>query len=202
MAFTTKKSLLEKVRAGDEISWNEFYRTYKPLILLCGRDCSLTQTENEELVQLVMMEIFRKDILKHYDLDNIPDHIVFQYDPARGRFRHYLKKIIRHHALKLYARRKATVPLDEITEGENPPSDDWDEKWEREWTRHLLNMALFELKTQVQPDTYVAFELYALQQKPVREVAEFLHMSVSAVYTAKSRCIADLKKIMANLEER
>ena len=28
MAFTTKKSLLRKVRAGDEISWNEFYQTY------------------------------------------------------------------------------------------------------------------------------------------------------------------------------
>ena len=79
MAFTTKKSLLKKVRAGDEISWNEFYQTYKPLILLCGMDCSLTQYENEELVQLVMTEIFRKDILKNYDLDKVPDHIVFQF---------------------------------------------------------------------------------------------------------------------------
>ena len=36
MAFTTKKSLLAKVRAGDEISWQEFYDTYKPLMILVG----------------------------------------------------------------------------------------------------------------------------------------------------------------------
>ena len=38
MAFTTKKSLLAKVRAGDEISWQEFYDTYKPLMILVGND--------------------------------------------------------------------------------------------------------------------------------------------------------------------
>ncbi len=202
MAFTTKKSLLRKVRAGDEISWNEFYQTYKPLILLCGLDCSLTATENEELVQQVMMEIFQKDILKNYDLDKVPDHIVFQFDPSRGRFRHYLKKIIRNHAIKLYHKRHDMLSLGEMEEGKAPAVDDWDNQWEKEWKRHLLNMALFELKTEVQPETFVAFEMYALQHKPVKDVAEFLHMSVSAVYTAKSRCIADLKKIIANLEER
>ena len=51
MAFTTKKSLLAKVRSGDEISWLEFYTTYKPLILLCGGDCGLTQDEKEEVKQ-------------------------------------------------------------------------------------------------------------------------------------------------------
>lgn len=58
-----------------------------------------------------------------------------------------------------------------------------------------------DLKIQVQPKAFVAFEMSALQNKPVREVMEFLHMSVSAVCTAKSRCIADMKNIIANLEE-
>ena len=31
MAFTTSKSLLIKVRNGDEISWSEFYKTYQGL---------------------------------------------------------------------------------------------------------------------------------------------------------------------------
>ena len=113
----------------------------------------------------------------------------------------YLKKIIRNHAIKLYHRRHATLPLEVVEEGNHPVADDWDRLWEKEWKRHLFNMALEELKTQVQPETFVAFEMYALQNKPVREVAEFLHMSVSAVYTAKSRCIADMKNIIANLEE-
>lgn len=92
MAFTTKKSLLAKVRAGDEISWQEFYDTYKPLMILVGNDCGLTTDENDELVQTVMCEIFQKNILDKYDIDKVPDNVIFKYDPAKGRFRHYLKK--------------------------------------------------------------------------------------------------------------
>ena len=77
MAFTTKNSLLVKVRAGDEISWSEFYETYRPLIYLVGRDCGLNAGENEELVQLVMCEIFRKDILAKYNIEEVPKVITF-----------------------------------------------------------------------------------------------------------------------------
>ena len=94
MAFTTRKSLLAKVRAGDEVSWSDFYTAYKPLIYLCGNDCGLNDAEKEELVQQVMTEIFRKDIIGKFDPDNIPKDITFKYDPAKGRFRHYLRKTI------------------------------------------------------------------------------------------------------------
>lgn len=78
MAFTTRKSLLAKVRAGDEVSWHEFYTAYRPLILLCGNDCSLTPDENDELVQAVMTEIFKHDIIGKYDPENIPDSVIFK----------------------------------------------------------------------------------------------------------------------------
>ena len=53
MAFTTRKSLLAKVRNGDEIAWAEFYATYKPLILLIGGDHGLTYDEKQELIQTI-----------------------------------------------------------------------------------------------------------------------------------------------------
>jgi RNA polymerase sigma factor (sigma-70 family) len=202
MAFTTRKSLLAKVRAGDEVSWAEFYAAYKPLILLCGEDCMLTPDENDELVQQVMSEIFRKDIVGKYDPDFVPRDVVFHYDPKRGRFRHYLRKIIRNQALKIYRKRNGFAGTDD---GETPPAepsvDVWNELWDEEWKRHALAMALAELKGHVQPATYVAFEMYVLQERPVREVADFLGISVASVYTAKSRCIAALKEIISKLEE-
>ena len=67
MAFTTRKSLLAKVRGGDEVSWQEFYAAYKPLILLCGADCGLDRDEKDELVQKVMCEIFCKDIVGKFE---------------------------------------------------------------------------------------------------------------------------------------
>ena len=134
MAFTTRKSLLAKVRAGDEVSWAEFYAAYKPLILLCGQDCLLTPDENDELVQQVMSEIFQKDIVGKYDPDHIPDDIVFHYDPSHGRFRHYLRKIIRNQALKIIQKRKGFVELDNPEKTvEEPAIDVWDELWDEEW---------------------------------------------------------------------
>lgn len=203
MAFTTKKSLLAKVRAGDEVSWRDFYSAYKPLILLCGNDCSLTPDENEELVQMVMTEIFKHDIIGRYDPENIPDNVVFKYDPAKGRFRHYLRKIIRNQAIRIYHKRSACVSIeDDNSVSETPDANVFDALWEEEWKKHLLNMALAELKGRVQAETYLAFEMYALQNREVEEVAEFLNLSVSSVYTAKSRCICVLKEIVSNLEER
>ena len=203
MAFTTKKSLLAKVRAGDEVSWAEFYATYKPLILLCGQDCTLTPDENDELVQQVMSEIFRKDIVGKYDPDHIPDDVVFHYDQSHGRFRHYLRGIIRNQALKILRKRKSVVELDDPAQQiAEPAVDIWDELWDEEWKRHVLAMALTELKGHVQPETYVAFEMYALQERPVQEVADFLNLPIASVYTAKSRCIAALKEIITKLEEQ
>ena len=203
MAFTTKKSLLAKVRAGDEVSWAEFYAAYKPLILLCGQDCLLTPDENDELVQQVMSEIFRKDIVGKYDPEHIPDDVVFHYDPAHGRFRHYLRGIIRNQALKLIRKRKGTVDLDDpVQQVAEPAVDVWDEMWDEEWKRHVLAMALTELKGHVQPETYVAFEMYAIQERSVQEVADFLNLPIASIYTAKSRCIAALKEIISKLEEQ
>ena len=203
MAFTTKRSLLLKVRSGDEVSWQKFYTTYRPLILLCGRDHSLTPDENEELVQKVMCEIFQKDILDKYDPDKVPDDVVFKYDPARGRFRHYLRKIIRYQAIRIYKKRTLLENIDDPQTATGLASqDEWEKAWDSEWYKHLLNMALIELKNKVQPKTFAAFEMYALQDREPQDVAKFLNMSLSSIYTVKSRCITALKEIIANLEEK
>ena len=204
MAFTTRKSLLAKMRSGDEVSWREFYDAYKPLIWLCGQDCNLTPDENEELIQKVIVEIFSKDIVGKFDPDNVPEHVVFKYDPGKGRFRHYLRKLIRYQAIRIYRSRvkHPTASIDDENLPPLPSADEWENAWNDEWRKHILNMALVELKGHVQSETYVAFEMYALQNRPVQEVAEFLNISLSSVYVAKSRCIAALKEIIRDLEEK
>ena len=36
MAFTTRLSLIARISDGNEISWQDFHDTYKPLIYLRG----------------------------------------------------------------------------------------------------------------------------------------------------------------------
>jgi len=200
MAFTTKKSLLAKVRAGDEISWCEFYETYRSLIFLVGGDCGLTPSEREELVQLVMCEIFQKDILVKYNIEEVPKDVTFKYDPSKGRFRYFLKAITRNQALKLYHKRSDFACIDEILE---PAAEaKFDSDWDEEWRKHLFTQAMEELKNQVQAVTYTAFEMYAVQGRSVKDVSDFLNISVNSVYVAKNRCIAAIKEIITDLEKR
>lgn len=206
MAFTTSKSLLNRVRSGDEVSWKEFYDTYKPLIMLCGSDCGLTEEENKDLVQLVMCEIFKKNSLDNFDPDHIPSHIVFKHDPAKGRFRHYFRKIVRYQAIKIYNKRNNQLISIQDPAESIPPAvlsvESWENIWNEEWQKHLLTMALRELQIQVTPVSYVVFEMYALHRRSLKEVMDFFNISAENVYTIKSRCIAKLREIIKNLDER
>ena len=204
MAFTTRKSLLAKVHNGDGVSWEAFYEAYQPLIELKGSDLGLNRYEKEELIQNVMFEVFAKDITGKFVQDKIPDDVVFTYDPSKGRFRHYLRKVVKFQAIKILKKRRNNVSLNADDDMENlfPADDVWNASWDEEWHRHVLNQAMVELKNRVQPETFAAFEMYAVQNRNVQEVAEFLNLSVSSVYTAKSRCVSALREIIKDLEDK
>jgi len=188
MAFTTRKSLLAKIKQGDEISWDEFYSTYRPLIFIRGNDLGLSQTEKEELVQVVMLEFFK---------DSRQD---FHYDQSKGKFRDYMRAVIKNQAFSiLRKRRNSEVTLEDSHDFIQP--NDMEQVWADEWQGHLMNMAMEELKNCVEPATYQAFFLYAIQGRKSNNVAEFLDMSVNSVYVAKNRCLEQLKKIIADVSE-
>ena len=90
--------------------------------------------------------------------------------------------------------------MDEIPE---PTSDEaFDAFWDVEWRRLLFTQAMQELRSHVRAETFAAFEMYAIQDRPVKEVAEFLNMSVDSVYVPKNRCIATLRTIIEKLETK
>ena len=77
----------------------------------------------------------------------------------------------------------------------------FDTSWNDNWRSHVLNQAMTELRQRVRPSTYSAFELYTLQERPVKEVAKVLNLSVDSVYVAKNRCVAALRQIIAKIEK-
>ena len=203
MAYTTQKSLLRKVREGDEIGWLEFYQTYRPLILRRGMDFNLRPQELEELLQKVMLEFFRKDLLgTKFDIDNIPPELTFRYDSGKGRFRDFLRRIVTNHACKILRARRDQQPLDDGVQATIDPDGGDDARWEEEWRRHLLTEGLKELRCRVEPITFQAFELYSLKERDASETAEFLGLSLASVYTARSRCVAKLQSIIEELERK
>ncbi|MBO5959165.1 MAG: sigma-70 family RNA polymerase sigma factor [Lentisphaeria bacterium] len=186
MGYTTKKSLLEAIQRGDEISWAEFYATYRNLILLRGRDYHLTDTELEDLCQTVVIDFFKMGKK-------------FKYDPAKGRFRDYLRRVISHNALDIIRKRRKTEPLTENIDLPDP--DSRSRNWDTEWHLHILTQALAVLRTQIELVTYQAFELYALKNRSAEDVAKFLGININMVYVAKSRAMQKLKPIIQKLKE-
>lgn len=62
-------------------------------------------------------------------------------------------------------------------------------------------MALVELRNQVTPSTFQAFEMYALRGYTPEDTASALETSLSNVYCAKSRCAARLREIIKLLDD-
>lgn len=191
MPFTTRITLLNRViKDGDDASWTEFYEKYEDLIRLYGKKRGLTKDEREDLVQNVMLELSRKDLVKIYD-------------KSRGPFRAFLWGITRFQSLRIKDKRKDYVSLDALEYQNIEPSvnNECDEIWNDGWKHDAQIKALKMLKSRVEPKTYQAFHLYAMQERPIQEVASFLGMSKECVYQHKHRCLQILKETVSNLEE-
>jgi hypothetical protein len=60
---------------------------------------------------------------------------------------------------------------------------------------------LNQVRGEVEPSTYQAFDLYALQEVPVGEVARFLNLSNDSVYQAKTRVTARLRALVEEMDK-
>jgi len=173
------------MREGDERAWFVFRDFYSPLIATRGRDYRLTADEIEQLIQNVLLVVFK-------------EHVLTNYDKSRGRFRDYLRTITSRQAARLIAQRsdEMRVGLDEDDIVDSGP----DPKWEAEWREFLSQKALDELKATTDTKTYMAFELHGVHGRPAAEVARLLGISENQVYLARSRGVARLQGIVKRLE--
>ena len=76
------------------------------------------------------------------------------------------------------------------------PSNRLEDVCAEEWKNHLLNVALMELREKVDPGTFDAFQMYVLQERQPRDVADALSISESSVYVYKNRCVKHLRAII------
>ena len=183
---TTSKTLLDRIAAGDEISWDEFYERYSGIVQALATFNGLNDAEADDICQQVMLQFFKQSK-------------TFKFDPDIARFRTYFGKII-NSRIKDHFRRKKEVPSDEIEP--EPFEGKTDELFLTEWRKMILQEAERELKNRVAPETFQAYELYAVQSRPVEKVAAYLNCSVNQVYQAKKRCFAMMREILIRMNEQ
>jgi RNA polymerase sigma-70 factor (ECF subfamily) len=199
----TRRSLLNRLRDWqDHTSWQEFFDTYWRLIYNVAVKAGLSPSEAEEVVQETVMSVAKA--MKG-----------FRYDPARGSFKGWLLQLTGWRITNQFKRRSQHAPLatrldedatqpPEATETEAafavPP--DLERLWEEEWEQNLMQAALGRVRRQVNPKQFQVFDLYVLQQRPVREVREFLGVSHAEVYLAKHRVGKLVRSEVTRLRQR
>jgi DNA-directed RNA polymerase specialized sigma24 family protein len=73
--------------------------------------------------------------------------------------------------------------------------------WDGEWERSLLEECLECVRQEVETATFQAFEMTALQQRPVPEVAETLGIAQTTVYNARHRVVKRLRELRSLFED-
>lgn len=176
--FKTRGTLLLKLKEGDtvakELSWQEFYETYAPIIAGFARRAGCPAAEVDDMVHEVMAGFFKAAER-------------FEYDPKMGRFRGYLKTATLNAMRQRYRKDRGKTSFDPAWMENQPHKTE--SLWAREWLGQLIVRALETVKstTNIEQRSWDAFELYGRRHVPIDDVADRLDMTPQAIRKAKSR---------------
>jgi RNA polymerase sigma-70 factor (ECF subfamily) len=188
-ARTTHASLIARLAdRADEAAWREFGERYGSLIRGFALRRGLSGPEVDDIVQEVHAAL----------LGSMP---TFRYDPAKGRFRGYLKTIAVRAIQRRIFQKGRIRSLGEIDSGQvDPPAGDdaeQEREWEAEWRQYHMRRAMRTIEVEFSPLDRMAFRRYGVEGVSVAATAEELGLSVDQVYQAKSRIVRRLAELVA-----
>jgi RNA polymerase sigma-70 factor (ECF subfamily) len=182
---TTHASLLARLSGNaDKAAWVEFHERYADLIRGFARRRGVQPADCDDILQDVMMSLTK----------SMPG---FAYDPAKGKFRSYLKTVVIHAIVRRSCQKKGDVPLESEGAALNDNADEAQEsQWESEWRQYHLRLAMKTILVEFNRADVSAFERYALGGEDARTTAAMLHLSVEQVFQAKSRILRRLSALI------
>jgi RNA polymerase sigma-70 factor (ECF subfamily) len=182
----TRPSLLVRIRdLEDQAAWSEFVELYGPVVYGFARKRGLQEADAADLTQ----EVLRAVAAAAGRLE---------YDPRKGWFRGWLCTVARNklHDLLTSRRRQGQGSGDTAVQAllEEQPAQQEESLWDREYQQRLLAWATERVRNSFEDSTWQAFRQVAVEGKSPKETAAALGMTLAAVYMAKSRVLAALKK--------
>lgn len=191
----TRASLLIQLREKDNHgAWQEFVKLYGPIIYGFARKRGLQDADAADLMQDVMRSV--SGAISR-----------LEYDQKQGTFRGWLFTITRNKIFNFLSARRIR-PQASGDSGTNqllnshPDENDGSETWEQEYQRRLAAMAMEQIRGEFEAKTWRAFELTAVQGTAVAEASQQLSLSAGAIYVAKSRVLARLKKAVDAIRQQ
>jgi RNA polymerase sigma-70 factor (ECF subfamily) len=192
-AQRTSSTLLGRLSQGvtDQAAWNDFVGRYGPLIFQWCRRWNLQEPDAQDVTQTVLLRLADK-------------MRAFRYDPARS-FRAYLKTLTHYAWCDFVEGRqrpgagRGGSEVRELLETLEA-RDDLAGRLEAEFDRELLDEAMARVRLRVQPHTWEAFRLTALDGLSGAETAARLGLEVATVFKAKSKVQKMLQDEVSRLD--
>lgn len=189
----TRDSLLVQVRSPENReAWDEFAQLYRPVIYRLARHRGLQDADAQDLAQRVLMAV--ASAIGRWEKT---DETV--------RFRHWLSRITRNAILNALMRQ----PDDRAAGGseihellqEHPGNDPESEtQIELEYRRELYLRAARIVRSDVEPQTWRAFQVTVVEQRSIDEAAVELNLSIGSIYAARSRIMRRLREAVQAME--
>jgi len=182
----TRISLIVKLRdPTDEAAWREFLALYEPLIYGLARRKGLQDADAHDLCQ----EVFRAVA-----------GAIERWDPGVCGFRQWLYRIARNLLVNFLTRPShqrlgsGATGIQILLESQVAPDPSATALFDTEYQMRLFLWASDQVKEEFTPTTWGAFWQTAVEARPSAAVAAELGLSVGAVYIARSRVLARIKK--------
>ncbi len=194
LTSVTNTYLLEGLKSPDNRTvWQQYVERYRPLLVRCGQRLGLGAEDAEDVAQHALLSFS-----KAYQAG--------KYDRAKGRLRDWLFGIVRNEIRNWRRRHQqrevqvASQPSQTDFFAQLGDEDRWEQVWEQEWRDAVMRQCLQEVRREVDPKTFEAFELFASRGWPAARVAEQLGLTANAVFIAKHRILRRIRELLPRME--
>ncbi len=186
----TPPSLLLRVRdPADAAAWRTFVDIYGPLVYGYCRGARLAHEDAEDVTQEVFGRV--NEAIR-----------TFEYRPQVARFRSWLATVVRNEINRLFKKkgRAVGVGADERVLADAVAGTE-DTAWTAAFNAHVLRTALDRCRPHFEADTWKAFALVWLEDRPAAEAGRTLGRPLEWVYVAKSRVLKRLWEEVVELAD-
>ena len=190
----TRESLLLQIQSHENrLAWEEFVEIYRPVVYGVAVSRGLQHADALDLVQAVFVSV-ANSISRWEKMD------------GKTRFRNWILRVAKNATINALTRR----PPDQAVGGEGLQQElelhsnrDPSETAELDlaYKRQLFLQAAEQVRAKVTEANWMAFQLTAIEEVPIKQVAQELGKSVGTIYAARSRIMKQLSDIVSQLEE-
>lgn len=171
----TSSSLLERIKARDQDAWGDFARKYVGVLEQWCRNWNIPRCDSQDVIQDTLMAVV-------IGVSNFERR-------GTGSFRAWMKTIAWRCWCDALAKVERNQDLELLNQLSNTPIayEELEGAFGKLATQELLETSMSRIRQRVEPKSWEAFRLTALESLPAGEVASLLQMRVDAVYAARCR---------------